>query len=76
MAFSRGIVPQALVESVDLIAKIANLDDGVVGLGELVANLEEQIELLGEILLADLDARIGHDFERRSVGFAEHRERT
>ena len=61
---------QALVNRMDLLAKIANLDDGIVRFCDLVTDLEKQIELLGQILLTDLQPRISFDLQRRSVTLA------
>ena len=61
---------QALVNRMDLLAKIANLDDGIVRFRDLVTDLEKQIELLGQILLTDLQPRISFDLQRRSVTLA------
>ncbi len=54
MALARGIVLQPHVNGIDLIAKIANLNNGIIGFRDLVANLEQQIELFREIFLTGL----------------------
>ena len=44
------IVFEPLVDGIDLVPKIANLNDGIVGCGDLVADFKEQIELFGKVI--------------------------
>src|SRR6202034_4447856 len=69
-----GIVLQALVNRLDLLANVANLNDGVVRFRNLVTDPEQQIELLGQVLGTDFQSRIRFDFKRRSVTLAEDRQ--
>ena len=62
-----GFVVLALVESLlpprYLAADGADAADGALRLRQSVANLEEQIALLGQLLLGRGDARVGEDFD-------------
>ncbi len=66
------ITLEALVDGVDLLAEIADLVDGVIGLRDLFADLDEQIELFLQIGLGHFEAGIRLDLQRSGVRFAQN----
>ena len=59
-----------LLDVVELGAHLADAADGVVGLGQLVAGLQEELELGLEIVLGGGGARVLADLERLGEGLA------
>ena len=70
MTLARGSFFSRVLIGIDLLAKIANLNDGIVRFRDLVPDLEKQIELFGQILLTDFQPRISLDLKRRGVSLA------
>jgi len=72
--FGLRLVFQALVQRGNLRPDVTNLVDGVMGLRDPITNLEQQVKLFLQVLLCDLESRVGLDFQRRGLRLAVDRE--